>query len=89
MSDRKARLKEIIVDRMNLRIEPTEIRDDQNLFGDGDDALGLDSIDALDLVVAIYEEFDVEIQDSDMHVFENVNTLDAFVEEKSTAKEAV
>lgn len=82
MSERKARLKEIVVDRMNLKIAATEIGDEQALFGDGEGSLGLDSIDALDLVVGIYEEFDVEIQESDMSVFHNVNTLDGFIESR-------
>jgi|CXWL01.1.fsa_nt_gi acyl carrier protein len=82
MSERRARLKEIVVDRMNLKIAAGEIGDEQALFGDGDGSLGLDSIDALDLVVGIYEEFEVEIQESDMSVFHNVATLDGFIEER-------
>ena len=83
MSERKSKLKELIVDRMNLTIEPSTIGDEDSIFGEGQGSLGLDSIDALDLVVGVYEEFEVEIQESDMHVFENVSTLDAFIEEKS------
>jgi acyl carrier protein len=83
MSDRKSQLKAMVVDRMNLSIDPAGIGDDQAIFGDGEGSLGLDSIDALDLVVAIYETFDVEIQDSDMHIFANINTLDEFIETKS------
>lgn len=82
MSERKSNLKALVVDRMNLKIDPSEIGDDQLLFGDGDGSLGLDSIDALDLVVGIYEDFDVEIQESDMHVFESINHLDAFIGER-------
>lgn len=87
MSDRKEQLKGIIVDRMNLKIKREEIGDDQQIFGDGDGSLGLDSIDALDLVVGIYESFDVEIQDSDMAVFESVNVLDAFIERKTSERQ--
>ena len=83
MSDRKEQLKALIVDRMNLTLDPATIADGQPLFGDGDGSLGLDSIDALDLVVGIYEEFDVEIEESDMHVFQSVTALDAFIEEKA------
>ncbi len=86
MSERKEKLKKLVVDRMNLKIDPAAILDDQNLFGDGEASLGLDSIDALDLVVGVYEEFDVEIQESDMHVFQSVSTLDAFVEERLQAR---
>lgn len=87
MSERKNKLKELIVDRMNLTIDPATIGDEDSIFGDGQGSLGLDSIDALDLVVGVYEEFEVEIQESDMHVFENVTTLNAFIEEKT--REAV
>ena len=86
MNERRERLKKLVVDRMNLKIDPMTIGDDQTLFGDGEGCLGLDSIDALDLVVGIYEEFDVEIQESDMHVFQNVSTLDSFVEERLQAR---
>ena len=84
MSDRKEKLKALIVDRMNLTIDPATIGEDQLLFGEDDSSLGLDSIDALDLVVGVYEEFDVEIEESDMHVFQSVTTLDAFIEEKTS-----
>lgn len=79
MSDRKTRIKELIIERMNLRLSPSDIGDDQGIFGNEEGSLALDSIDALDLVVAIYEEFDVEIQDSDMHIFASVQSIDDFV----------
>ena len=82
MSDRRQKIKELIVNRMNLRIEPSSIDDNAPIFGMEESSLGLDSIDALDLVVAIYEQFDVEVQDSDMHIFQSVATIDAFVESK-------
>ncbi len=86
MDERKAKLKKLVVDRMNLKIDPLTIGDDQALFGDGEGCLGLDSIDALDLVVGVYEEFDVEIQESDMHVFQSVSVLHSFVEERLQAR---
>jgi acyl carrier protein len=82
MSDRTRKIKELIVSRMNLKIDPQQIADTAPIFGSEAGSLGLDSIDALDLVVGLYEEFDVEIQDSDMHIFASVATIDAFVEEK-------
>lgn len=82
MSDRRKQLKELIVSRMNLKIQPEQINDDAPIFGAEENSLGLDSIDALDLVVGIYEQFDVEIQDSDMHIFASVASIDAFIESK-------
>jgi acyl carrier protein len=48
------RLRRILVERLNLRVEPDEIDPDAPLFGSG---LRLDSIDALDLVVNVEQEF--------------------------------
>lgn len=85
MTDLKPRLKKLIADRMNLSVDPVAIRDDQPLFDHGDGSLGLDSIDALDLVVGMYEEFGIELQESDMAIFASVNAMAAFVEERQLA----
>lgn len=88
MSDRRQQLKALIVNRMNLRQSPESINDDAPIFGAAEGSLGLDSIDALDLVVGIYEEFNVEVKDSDMHIFASVATIDAFIEAQLTATSA-
>ena len=85
MSERSQQIKELIVNRMNLKIDPSSIQDDAPIFGTEAGSLGLDSIDALDLVVGIYEQFDVEIQDSDMHIFASVASIDAFISSKLLA----
>ena len=72
-------LKELIIESLNLEdVEPQEIEDEQALFGAG---LELDSLDALQLAVAIEERFGVPITDEDMgqKVFASVKTLAAFV----------
>ncbi|MCK5681008.1 acyl carrier protein [bacterium] len=61
-TDLKEQLKKIIVEELNLEeIEPGEIKDDDPLFGD--EGLGLDSLDAVELVVLIQKHFSVEIKD--------------------------
>ncbi len=61
-TDLKEQLKKIIVEELNLEdIEPAEIKDDDPLFGD--EGLGLDSLDAVELVVLIQKHFSVEIKD--------------------------
>ena len=47
----KAQIKQILVENLMLKISAAEIGDDQPLFGPG--SLGLDSVDALQLVVAL------------------------------------
>jgi len=55
-------LKKIIIEELNLEdIEVNEINDDDPLFGD--EGLGLDSLDAVELVVLIQKHFGVEIKD--------------------------
>jgi acyl carrier protein len=74
----KTRIKEVIVRSLRLPISPGEIADDVQLFGGG---LGLDSIDALELVLEIERTFGVAIGDEDMgkQVLRSVNTLADFI----------
>jgi len=72
-------LKKLIINTLKLEdISPGDIDDDAPLFGDG---LGLDSIDALELVVALEKIYNVFIPDSEVgkKVFRSVNALTEFV----------
>jgi len=72
-------IKELIVESLNLEdVEPASIADDQPLFGSG---LELDSLDALQLAVAIEERFGVPITDEDLgrEVFASVEALAGFI----------
>lgn len=73
------RFKRILIERLMLPQQPDEIAEDSALFGSG---LGLDSVDALEIVVAIESEFGVAITDEDMHAFRSVNTVVDFIEAK-------
>jgi len=70
-------VKELLVDRLSLDVEPKLIGDDQPLFGRG---LELDSIDTLELAMAIEEEFGVQITDDDTESLLSVNRLVDHVE---------
>ncbi len=77
------KIKQLIIDRLNLKISIDDIQDDSALFLPVEDkGLGLDSVDALELAVGIMNTFDVEVTDDDMHIFEYVNTIDNFIAEK-------
>ena len=79
-------LKKLIIETLKLEeVTPEDIADDGQLFGDG---LGLDSIDALELVVALEKRYGVVIADSEMgeRVFRSVNTLAEFIREQSVSK---
>jgi acyl carrier protein len=60
----RLRLKRLLVDSLHLEgLAPESIEDDQLLFGEG---LGLDSVDALELVVALEREFGIEISSEEV-----------------------
>lgn len=81
----KARLKEIIVENLNLEdIRPEDIGDDDPLFGD---RYGLDSIDAVELVFQLKAHFGVEIKNmkEGRSVLRSINTISAFIENRRGA----
>ena len=76
------RLKSVLVERLSLQLEPEEIANDSPLFGSG---LGLDSVDALEIAIAIETEFGVPITDEDLHAFRSINTVLDFIESRTPA----
>ena len=69
-------LKELIVEQLCLDMDPRFLTDDQPLFGRG---LELDSIDSLELVVGIFNHFQVTINDEETAAFSSVNALADYV----------
>jgi acyl carrier protein len=82
MTDTKTRLKSLIIDTLDLEdVSPEEIIDSEPLFGEG---LGLDSIDALELGLAIKKTFDVKIEansEKTKQHFYSINSLVEFIEQ--------
>jgi acyl carrier protein len=80
----RPRIKEVLVQSLRLPYPAAEIADDVGLFGEG---LGLDSIDALELVLAIEREFGVTIGDEQTanRVLRSVNAIAEFIEERRAA----
>ena len=78
----EGKIKRLIVERLKLDVEPADIASDQPLFGD--EGLGLDSIDALELVLGIEQELGVRIDDEDVgsKAFASVQALADFVAER-------
>lgn len=75
------KVKQMIIDALRIEgMSPDEIEDDAPLFGEG---LGLDSIDALQLVVALEKEFGVVVPDAatGTKVFASVRAMAAHVAE--------
>ncbi len=81
------RVRQMIVTQLRLKTKAEEIASDAPLFGD--DGLGLDSIDALELVVGIEKTFGVQIADQQMgeKVLQSVDSIVAFLNENGVAAE--
>lgn len=82
MTDLKTTLKSLIIETLDLEdISPEDIVDSEPLFGEG---LGLDSIDALELGLAIKKTFDVKIEansEKTKEHFYSINNLVLFIEQ--------
>lgn len=81
----KERIKNLMVENLMLQMTAAEIADDQPLFGPG--SLGLDSVDALQLVVALDKNFGLKIRDPEAarEILKNVNTMTEAVQQKMAA----
>lgn len=76
----KQAIKEMLVRDLMLQVGPAEIGDDQPLFGP--ESLGLDSVDALQIVVALDKNHGVKIIDpaTAKHILQTVTTIAEAIE---------
>lgn len=80
----KQELKENIIDQLNLEdISVEEIGDNDPLFGDG---LGLDSIDALELIVMLDKDYGIKLTDpkEGKAIFESVEVMATYIKANRT-----
>ena len=80
--DIKSKLKVALVEELNLEdVTPEDIQDDAPLFGEGE-GLGLDSLDAIELVVLVKRVFGLTMEDQEetREAFASANALSAYIE---------
>ncbi|HNQ61447.1 MAG TPA: phosphopantetheine-binding protein [Bacteroidia bacterium] len=81
MQELMQNLKVQIVDQLNLKdVKPEDIGDDQPLFVEG---LGLDSIDALELIVLLQQHYGIKLAKAEdgPEVFRSVNSMARYITE--------
>lgn len=69
------KVKEIIIDQLGLDAD-TEIAPETSLMGD----LEADSLDAVEIIMALEDEFDVEIPDEEAEKFKNIGDIANYIE---------
>ncbi|MCX6855108.1 MAG: phosphopantetheine-binding protein [Verrucomicrobia bacterium] len=81
----RARIKEVMASELMLEVSVDEIGDEAPLFGPN--GIGLDSVDALQLVVAIEKHFKLKITDQDKarEILANVDSIAKAIEEAGLA----
>ena len=84
MDELIAKLKKQVIEQLNLEdINPEDIDEKDPLFGDG---LGLDSIDALELIVLLEREYGIKIEDPSegKKIFASIETMAKYISENQT-----
>ena len=69
------KIKEIIIEQ--LQVEESEVTMDTNLMKD----LSADSLDAVEIIMAIEDEYDIEVPDEDAEKFQSVTDIVKYVED--------
>lgn len=84
MEELKTELKVYLIEQLNLEdLTVSDIDDNDYLFGDG---LGLDSIDALELIVLLDKNYGIKITDpkEGKAIFESISTMASYISENRT-----
>ncbi len=88
MENLKKEIKQLIIDTLNIPdVQPEDIQNDVPLFSP-ENVLQLDSIDSLEIVVALQQKYNVRIDDQNLAraVLESIDTIAYFIHENAAVK---
>ncbi|MFH1297544.1 MAG: phosphopantetheine-binding protein [Bacteroidota bacterium] len=84
----KLEIKNLIMTTLNITdVNPKEVDDDEPLFG-GKNALTLDSVDGIEIIMALQREYKIRINDQNLarHIIQSINSIAEFIaREKATS----
>ncbi len=69
-------IKTDLITRLNLPYEPEDLHEDISLLGSG---LGLDSLDALEVILGIEHSFDVKVEEDNISILRSINSIADYV----------
>jgi len=83
-TDLKLEIKTLIIETLNIPdVDPKDVNDETPLFG-GNNVIGLDSIDAIELIMAIQRKYNVRVDDQNLArtVLQSINSIAEFITTK-------
>jgi acyl carrier protein len=78
-------LKNDLITRLNLPFRPEDLHEDVSLLGSG---LGLDSLDALEVILGIEHSFQVKVADDNISILRSINSIVDYVIDHQQGNEA-
>jgi acyl carrier protein len=84
----KYEIKQLIIDTLNIKdVKPEDVPDDKPLFAD-DNVLGLDSIDGIEIIMAVQRKYDVRLDDQNLArvILDSINSIADFVGKEQEKK---
>jgi acyl carrier protein len=77
-------IKDDLITRLNLPYRPEDLHEDISLLGSG---LGLDSLDALEVILGIEHSFGVKVEEDNIGILRSINSIADFVLEQRAGEE--